>query len=543
MNIRSILKTKSSMIIDRPLSLLVLLPLLLLCSSLVLLSPSSSSNAAEGDETRTTVSETTEIENLGSGLEQHTTTTVEDVVTEGKSETTGQLLNNRGFEDSTSTSTVPNWDTSGSVNVCDTCGPFGGNALQTGPEPNGGTVSQSVDLFTKMNEQEINEGFTMNYGSHVFSHQSNETVPACDSDPTNGPDCRDTFSITLDIKDSGGVLLHKFEHEFKEITWTGWNTTDFFFNSTVPKNEYTSAIATLELFGIDSGFTNGFFGPAFDNVALTVTHTNMIVEQITTITEELIQTAIETIEDTSTIDTTDVAEVETTSEPEVVESFEITVSDGFGETIDNFEISVDNNMEITIEPIGPEPTAAEVEIETTVAEVETQIEAEVETQVAEVSTEAEPEPEPQPTETTENDTGDSEPTDTASTDAEESQEESGADESNESESKSESKPKTKSEVRKTKSESKEQRKKAIATRVVTKIISKLGTDAASQATQLALMNAIGANLSAAAPNLQDASAWYASSQIPDNVISDPSAVLFSSAQDNIMNGLVNSQYQ
>lgn len=546
MDIRSILRKKNSMITDRKQYLSVLLLSLLLCSSLAFLSPSSS-NAAEGDETRTTVSETTEIENLGGGLEEHTTTTVEDVVTEGTQETTGELLKNRGFESSTNTSNVPDWNTSGSVNVCDTCGPFGGNALQTGSEPTGGTVSQSVDLFDHMNEEEINKGFTLNYGSHVFSHASNATVPACDSDPTNGPDCRDSFSITLDIKDSSGTLLHKFEHEFNEITFTGWNTTDFFFNSTVPENEYTSAIATLELFGIDSGFGSGFFGPAFDNVTLTATHTNMIVEQITTITTELIQTAIDTIEDTTTIETTDVAEVETSTEPEVVESFEITISDNFGETIDNFEISVDNNMEITIEPIGPEPTAAEVEIETTVAEVETQIEAEVETQVAEVNTEAEPEPEPQPTETTENDTGDPEPTDTASNEADEPQEESGSDESNESDSKpepkSESKPKAKSEVRKAKSESKEQRKKAIATRIVTKIISKLGTDAASQATQLALMNAIGANLSAAAPNLQDASTWYASSQLPDNAISDPSAVLFSSAQDSIMNGLVNSQYK
>ena len=544
MNTRFTPKKKSSMTTDLPQYLRVLLYWVLVVSSLavllVLVYPSYS-NAAEGDETRTTVSETTEVEQLGGGLEEHTTTTVEDVVTEGAQETTGNYLTNQGFQ----TGNTNGWDKSGSVNVCATCGPFGGKALQTGPETAGGTVSQSVDLFTKMNKEEINKGFTMNYGSHVFSHQSNATVPVCDSTPANGPDCRDTFSITLDIKDSSGTLLHKFEHEFKEITWTGWNTTDFFFNSTVPENEYTSALATLELFGIDAGFPNGFFGPAFDNVTLTATHTNMIVEQITTITTELIQTAIETIEDTTTIETTDVAEVETTTEPEVVESFEITVSDNFGETIDNFEISVDNNMEITIEPIGPEPTAAEVEIETTVAEVETQIEAEVETQVAEVSTEAEPEPEPQPTETTENDTRDPEPTDTASNEADEPQEESGSDESNESDSKpkSESKPKAKSEVRKAKSESKEQRKKAIATRVVTKIISKLGTDAASQATQLALMNAIGANLSASAPNLQDASTWYASSQIPDNVISDPAAALFSSAQDSIMNGLVNSQYK
>ena len=545
MSIMSIPKKKSSMTIGLQRYSSELLLSLLLCSSLVFLSPSYS-NAAEGDETRTTVSETTEIENLGSGLEQHTTTTVEDVVTEGAQETTGNnsLLLNRGFEKSNRTL---HWETEGSTNACDTCGPFGGNALQTGDEPTGGTIRQTVNLFDELNKQEINKGFTVNYGSHVFSHQSNATVPVCDADPTNGPDCRDTFSITLDIKDSGGTLLHKFEHEFKDITWTGWDTTNFFFNSTVPENTYTSALATLELFGIDSGYTfdNGFFGPAFDNITLTVTHTNMIVEQITTITEELIQTAIDTIEDTTTIETTDVAEVETSTEPEVVESFEITVSDNFGETIDNFEISVDNNMEITIEPIGPEPTAAEVEIETTVAEVETQIEAEVETQVAEVSTEAEPEPEPQPTETTENDTGDPEPTDTASNEADEPQEESGSDESNESDSKpkSESKPKAKSEVRKAKSESKEQRKKAIATRVVTKIISKLGTDAASQATQLALMNAIGANLTAAAPNLQDASTWYASSQIPDTVLNDPSAALFSSAQDSIMNGLVESQYR
>ena len=512
MGIRYMMRKKSSMTIGRQRYLSELLLSLLLCSSLVFLSPSYS-NAAEGDETRTTVSETTEVEQLGGGLEEHTTTTVEDVVTEGAQETTGNYLTNQGFQKGNTNG----WDKSGSVNVCATCGPFGGKALQTGAETAGGTVSQTVDLFDKMNQQEINEGFTINYGSHVFSHESNATVPVCDSDPSNGPDCRDRFSITLDIKDSSGTLLHKFEHEFEEITWTGWNTTDFFFNSTVPENTYTSALATLELFGIDAGFPNGHFGPAFDNATINTTHTNMIVEQITTITEELIQTAIETIEDTTTIETTEVAEVEV-AEPEVVESFEITVSDNFGETIDNFEISIDNNMEITIEPIAPE-SAAEVEIETTVAEVETQIEAEVEVS---------------------NDTGDTEQTDTASADAEEPQEESGTNEQK-PEPKTASKPKAKSEVRK--AESKEQRKKNIATRVVTKIISKLGTDAASQATQLALMNAIGANLSAAAPNLQDASAWYASSQLPDNVISDPSAVLLSSAQDSIMNSLVNNQYK
>ena len=104
-SIKYIPKKKSSMTIDRQRYLPVLLLSLLLSSSLVFLSPSYS-NAAEGDETRTTVSETTEVEQLGGGLEEHTTTTVEDVVTEGAQETTGNYLTNPGFQ----TGNTDGWD-------------------------------------------------------------------------------------------------------------------------------------------------------------------------------------------------------------------------------------------------------------------------------------------------------------------------------------------------------------------------------------------------------------------------------------------------
>ena len=454
----------------------------LLGVSLASLFLSSSSNA------QTIISETTEVENLGSGLELHTTTTVEEVVTEGDQETTGNYLTNQGFQKGNTNG----WDTSGSVNVCATCGPFGGKALQTGPETAGGTVSQTVDLFDKMNKQEINEGFTINYGSHVFSHQSNATVPVCGLNPANGPDCRDRFSITLDIKDSSGTLLHKFEHEFEEITWTGWNTTDFFFNSTVPENTHTSALATLELFGIDAGFTTGHFGPAFDNATITATHTNMIVEQITTITEELIQTAVDTIDNTPTIETTEVTEIEI-QQPEVTESFEITISDNFGDTIESFEVSIDNT-EMTIEPIQTDTSIAETTVETTVEEVQN----EVETQVAEV-TESE----------VENDISNNvEPESSESSDETAAEEPESKENTQSSKAKSDEKPK-----------SKEQVKKEIATRVVTKIIQKLGQDAASQATQLALMNVIGANLSVNAPVLQDRNDFFTTTTLPDSTIS------------------------
>lgn len=543
----------------------------LLAASCVLAYPSYSNAQDVGPNGGTIISEETEIENLGNGLEKHTTTTVEQTETENGTVTTPQMLQNRGFESSTNTTTAPNWNTSGSVKVCNTCGPFGGNALQTGPETAGGTASQTIDLFDKMNQQEINKGFTMNYGAHVFSHQSNATVPVCDSTPANGPDCRDTFSITLDIKDSSGNLLHKFEHKFEEITWTGWNTTDFFFNSDVPENTHTSALATLELFGIDSGFATGTFGPAFDNVTLTATHTDIIVQQITTITEELIQTAIDTTTEDVVTPVTEVEIIETELEPETEQSFEITISDGLGETIESFEINIDANMEVTIEPISTDTgTDATPEIETTVAEVESQIEAEIQT------AEAQPEPEaaPESTETessTESNTEptESEPESTESTNNETETTQETTEESNddgndggESDGDTESKPEPKesksketkpsktnksdkksSKSKTTKEKSNEEKKKEIATKVVTKIIEKLGTDAASQATQLALMNAIGANITAQAPKLQDASQWYSSKTIYTTELKDPTAVLFTQAQGALHNQLMDSQYK
>jgi hypothetical protein len=541
----------------------------LLVVSCVLVYPSYSNAQDVGPNGGTIISEETEIENLGNGLEKHTTTTVEQTETENGTVTTPQMLKNRGFESSTNTTTVPDWTTSGSVKVCDTCGPFGGNALQTGPETAGGTASQTIDLFDKMNQQEINKGFTMNYGAHVFSHQSNATVPACDSTPANGPDCRDTFSITLDIKDSSGTLLHKFEHKFEEITFTGWDTTNFFFESSIPKNEYTSALATLELFGIDSGFPSGTFGPAFDNVTLTATHTDIIIQQITTITEELIQTAINTTTEDTITPITEVEVIETELEPETEQSFEITISDGLGDTIESFEISIDANMEVTIEPISTDTGAdAAPEIETTVAEVESQIEAEIQTAEAqpepeaapestetESSTESNTEPtesEPESTESTNNETE----TETTQETTEESKDDgNGGDKNNgdgEQEPKKDTKPSkpksSKSDKKPTKSKttkekSKEEKKKEIATKVVTKIIEKLGTDAASQATQLALMNAIGANIAAQTPKLQDASKWYSSKTIYTTELKDPTAVLFTQAQGALHNQLMDSQYK
>jgi hypothetical protein len=508
---------------------------------------------SKAQTTETIISETTTVENQGAGLELHTTTTVTEQTIVGNQETTQNYLTNPGFQ----TGNIDGWAVQqGETQVCETCGPFGGRALKTqGEDGPGGTISQTVDLFSKMTEAEIQQGFNLKYGSHVHSDESNAVVPVCDSNPSNGPDCRDTFSITLDVKDSSGLLLHKFEHEFKEITFTGWNTTDFFFEQTIPSNDYTSALATLQLFGIDSGFPDRFFGPYFDNAVIQAIHTDIVIQQITTITEELIQTAIATLEDTSSVATNTLNEptvepIETV-DAEVVEVFEVSVSDNFSNTMESFEVTIDTNMEMTIEPIVIE---APVEmVEATVAEVTT----EVETQVAEVtemeinndiSNDMEPTRGASAESTTEPEPSQDGPAAEESESGEDTQ--TNQDPANE-ESDSESEPKTaKVEEKEEKTESepktKEEVKREIAQKVVQNIVSRLGQSTQDQATQVALMNLISADITANQPVLQDQTQWYQSTTVYNNqsiATNNKAQYYMFGGSDAAMNRLVDTQYK
>jgi hypothetical protein len=520
-----------------------------------------------------------------------TTTNTTNTTTENHTSNTNSsnYLGNPGFETEENTGNPSNWTATGNVTVGDTCGPFGGNCLKTGNETRGGgTVSQTVDLFDQMTQAEINHGFTVKYGSQVNSHISNATVPVCGN--TTG-DCKDSFSITLDIKDSSGTLLHKFEHEFTNITWTGWNTTDFFFNSTVPSNNYTSSLATLELYGIDSGFGTGSFGPQFDNAIVQTVYTaiDFVVNQtidtiistqndvvrsyavssatdrVTTITNEDISTVV-TIVAPIEVETPDIGmdivevEVETNMEDIAggteIESFEVTVTDNAGSTIDSFEVTTETNLdtgltEISIEPIEVEmPTTTE-----TVAEVETQIEAQVEAQVEEVKAETTPgglKPDSQQAETEPESEGDprgdqiNEPKEEAKTEVAESEQE----ESNSKTKTAKAEPKEESDKKdqggkskaKASAKNKEEVKKEVATRIVSRIISKLSDDAASQGTQLALMNIIGADITKNSPNLQDKKDWYINPVIYTAELRDPYARLFSIAQDRLHEQLTDLQY-
>jgi hypothetical protein len=449
-----------------------------------------------------------------------------------ETETTKNLLTNPGFEAETNTSDPTGWTATGSGNVCDTCGPYGGNAIQSGNESTGGgTVSQTIDLFDEMSQDQVNAGFDIEYGGDIFSNSSNAYAPSCSA--TKG-DCRDTFSITLTINDASGNQLHKFEHEYEEITWTGWDTSTYDFSQTIPENNYTSALATLEFFGIDSGYTSGTYGPALDNAFLKLTYTTQaVLDSI----QDAVNVAVDIAADTAA----------------PTDTFEVNVTDSMGAEIESFSVEVNTDSgggspevsvttsvdipEIRIETPQmdmPAPSVQEVQVEAQVEQVEAQIESEVEAQVEAQVEVAEAAPEPEASsepETTSEPEASSESENTQeNTQESETKNDGNGDSKNDGDNKSEAK------------EDKKETKQKIATNIVTAIIQKMDNSPASQATQLALMNVIGANYKDTV-SLTDNSTWYQSDVIYNEPqLIDPAASLFEGAQSEMMNDLISSQY-
>ena len=428
---------------------------------------------------------------------------------------TGNLLTNPSFSDGTTGWVVTPGQ---SVTICPTCGSDGSSALKTGNESTaGGTVSQSVNLLDEITIEQLNGGGDITYGATVGSDTSNAYVPPCSGKFES--DCRDSFSITMTITNSSGTVLHEYSHDFDQIVWTGLQM--FSYTQTIPENTYTSAIATLELFGIDRGYYSGNYGPTFDSTNLSLAYTTAL----TTTVAELLTTVLDSIS-TSSIDSsvTETSEVSVTDNSgSQLESFTVEVSPSSGGSTPELQISpgaTGEIAEITVElPQMEIPTAStevqEVQAEAQVEQATSQIEAQVEQHS---QTEAQSTPEQ-----------------TASAPAPQSSPSSNQQASNSS-------PAAKAEAKTETKEEKKETKQQIATKIITKMIQKMDDSPASQGIQLALMNAIGVSYKDSV-NLVDNPTWYQSTDmynVPDLI--DPSASAFSTAQDGIMNNMINSQY-
>ena len=393
-----------------------------------------------------------------------------------------------------------------------------GNFCTAGKQGPGGTYSSTFDLETNMTIGEINSGFTMNYGMDVDSHQSNVTVPSCVGGNTlQGSDCKDIFNLKVKLFD-GTALKHSFEHTV-ELDFNG--VRNFSFSQTIPQNTYSSLTGTWDMFGIDAGFGNKFFGPAFDAPFLTTTF-----DLVTIIETEIIDV----------LNTTDILD---TNVPEPVEitNIEVEVEAPSGQQMATLEMEVQTEMtmEMPAEMAPPTETATtEPEIE--VAEVNTEIEAEMQNEptTSESSTEAEPqggtessnESEP---ESTEADGEEPRTTETAST--EESEE-------------------TQSESSSVKPKAKVAKKTSAKQKAARKIVKRMGDkgkyDSQNQLKTLIVMNVLGNSKKfLVQPTIPQPTGFFTDSKMPDAQLPENNAAawILMGGSNQRMNELVDSQYK
>tara|TARA_R100000655_G_scaffold49204_1_gene86718 strand:- start:354 stop:1751 length:1398 start_codon:yes stop_codon:yes gene_type:complete len=232
-----------------------------------------------------------------------------------------------------------------------------GAEITTGNQSQGGgTRVYDIDL------SEYNEIQEIDYGSKVYSHISNQNVPACNA--TNR-DCRDDFKISVRLYE-GNTLKEQYTHNYTGITWVG--SQDYSYNQDVSQISFDNA--ELELYGIDRGYNTGYYGVGFSDIFFNVTY-----NQIT----EIINEIINTVELTIQLKTNEYIYESSYIAPPPEDIIEIEI-----ETPDDsisFEIDITEEFEIDI-PVVEEIQEIEIievaEVEMAEAEVEAEIEQELE---------------------------------------------------------------------------------------------------------------------------------------------------------------------
>ena len=402
-----------------------------------------------------------------------------------------------------------------------------------GTNSGGGFYTSTFDLEEQMTIDEINAGFDLDYGIDVMSHSSNSVLASCvNGNLLQSSDCRDVFTLTVSLFDTGDVLAHKFEHSV-ELNYTG--TRSFSFNQTIPENTFTSLTGEFELFGIDAGFRSGFFGPAFANPTLTTTF-----ELVTLLETEVLDI----------LNTTDILDVNTPEDVEVA-TIEVEIETPDGQQMASMELEVNTEMSMEIEPLElpSVDTQSATEVEVEIAEVNTEIEMEMENvaepepttsesvestepeQTEQASgTESSNESEPEPT-TAESDADGEEPRTTETASAEESED-------------------AQSESSSVKPKAKVAKKTSAKQKAARKIVKKMGDkgkyDSTNQLKTLVVMNVLGNSKKfLVQPTIPQPTGFFTDTKLPDANIPENNAAawLLIGGNNQRMDELVNSQYK
>ena len=415
------------------------------------------------------------------------------------------------------------WDQTGLVSS-DTCSYSGtldpgqvcfGHSNTRGEVDGGGTItSDQISLINDggLSIQELNQGFEMSYGFGSESHISNANLPSCIE--TSG-DCRDIIDYTLTLTDPDGITINTFNH-YIELDYGGLK--DYQFSQTIDPNNYADIFSQVSIYGVDAGYTGGYYGAIINDPYLAIEYTTyVLIDEIIDIIDDAVEQ----------IDIPDVVEIEIDL-PEIFDQpieIEIEITD-----IELPDLEVVQEIEIIevieIEVADAQTMEMNMEIEMEIEmELEMELEQEMEAAIEETIQENIDEPsEPEPTT---DDVEGSEPEETTEEETEPEPEEQEQEE----------------EPRETLTAEKKQEVKE---KIVKKIMEKTDkNNPGSQAQTMALM-AILTDTQAfneyTSKELIEPIAFQNQSLPVQEMIPDPYGGLFESAQNNLMEQLINSQY-
>ena len=272
--------------------------------------------------------------------------------------TTGNILDPADewtLEDKASTTQCSYSGTLEDGEVCTGSSSIGGGYNEN---DGGKIVSDQYSLINQgLSIDEIQQGFDYTYGSTIESHVSNTNVLSCVD--TNG-DCKDYFSITLNLSDQNGTIFKTHEHTV-EMDYQGQQTYEYL--ATLDPNFYEDVSFQMDIWSVDAGYTSQMYGGIISNPFLSVQY--QTVEMITDIITDIVNDIV--------FDEIEFEEV----------SFEVVIEDFFQD---------DLTFEFDFAPVEQAPIEIDmVEVE----EIQLEIQAEFEEQLLDEMPEMEDIPEPE----------------------------------------------------------------------------------------------------------------------------------------------------
>ena len=227
----------------------------------------------------------------------------------------------------------------------------GSSSIRGGYNENDGgkIVSDQISLINQgLSIEEIQQGFDYQYGASIESHVSNTNVPSCSN--TNG-DCKDYFTITVNLSDETGSVFRTHEHTV-EMNYVG--VEDYSYSQSLSANDYLDVNFQMDIWSVDAGYTTNYFGGIISDPFLSVQY--QTVEIITDIIDDIVNDIV----------------FEEIEYEEV--SFEVVIEDYFNEDI---------SFEIDFAPIEDLDISIDIPILEDLPEIEVELYAELDEQIIE----------------------------------------------------------------------------------------------------------------------------------------------------------------